>query len=610
MRSRTIPWGPRLLALSFFVPVAVHLQANNLTISPPLLIDNPTAVAAGDIRFNISWQNSWRVSSGPANWDAAWVFLKFRVGIADPTRTGVSSAGTTLNVGNTTNLRIGMPVIRIAGTGAIPANTVITAIPSGTQVTVSAAPTTALAGATVRFIRIWEHMRLANDAAHGAPAGSTVRTGLLNPAAAYNINSNYGVGVFIHRSTNGTGTFTANNVELRWNYGSQGLVIGDPVEVCAFGHELVYVTGGSFRVGSGAGNGLYGEFYSYPNGSNTYLIGSEAAITVGTSNGNLYYDSGTFYQPGDRLGPIPAPYPKGTIAFYCMKYELSQADYVNFLNRLTRQQQDARTATTLPAATTAVAARYVMSNTTAISARNGIRCNATVAANDPVTFYCDLNGNGTGNEAADGQWIPCNFLRWSDLSAYLDWSGLRPMSELEFEKTCRGPLNPVLNERAWGTATIATNVYGLVNAGTANEQVTSGYGTVVGNAASGQTVNFSFGPLRGGIFPHHASNSGRITAGASYFGALHMSGNLGEFCITVGQPAGRAYTGTHGNGMLNQAGAHDAAAWPTVITGWGYRGGSYWSSAAGCSTSYRFTAGLAPNGATEYVGGRGVRRAP
>lgn len=586
------------------------VTANNLSITQPMLVDFNSVAGTVDARFTISWQNSWRTTSAPANWDAAWVFLKFRVGTADPTRTGVSSTGTTLNVGSTALLRVGMPVIRTAGTGAIAANTVITAIPNATQVTVSAAPTTALAGATVRFIRIWEHARLANDAAHFAPAGSTIRTGLLNPAAAYNATTNYGVGAFIYRSANGTGTFTANNVELRWNLGTQGLGSGGPIEVCAFGHEMVYVTGGSFRVGSGAGNGIYGEFFMYPNGSNTYLIGSEAAITVGTSNGNLYYDSGTFQQPGDQLGPIPAAYPKGTIAFYCMKYELTQADYVTFLNRLTRQQQDSRTATALPAATTAVTNRYVLSNTTTITNRNGVRCNATVVANDPINFYCDQNGNGIGNEAADGQWIPCNFLRWSDLSAYLDWSGLRPMSEFEFEKACRGPLTPVLNELAWGTAAIATNTYGLVNAGTANEQISSGYGSAVGNAAYSLSMNSSSGPLRGGIFPHHASNSGRVTAGAAYYGALHMSGNLGEFCITAGRPTGRAYTGTHGNGMLNQAGAHDAAAWPAVIAGWGYRGGSFWSLAANSTISYRFAAGEPPNGATAFVGGRGVRTMP
>lgn len=602
-----------LLALVICCTICIGSWANNLSIGPPHLIGYDDVAGTVDIRFDISWQNSWRVSTAPSNWDAAWVFVKFRVGTTDPTRTGVNSVGTTLNVGNTAGLRIGMPVVRTAGTGAIPANTVITAIPNGTQVTLSAAPTVALSGATVRFIRIWEHARLANDAGHFAPPGATIRTGRITPTAAYNATTNYGVGAFIYRSSNGTGTFTANDVMLRWNHVSQGLNASSEVEVCAYGHEMVYVTGGSFRVGSGGAN-LLGEFYAHPNMSSSYLINSEAAITVGTSTGNLYYQGGTFFQPGDQLGPIPTAFPKGTVAFYCMKYELTQGDYVHFLNQLTRQQQDSRTATTIPAATTNVTNRYVMSNTPTISHRNGIRCNATVVANDPINFYSDLNGNGVGNEATDGQWIACNHIRWSDLSAYLDWSGLRPMTELEYEKACRGPLTPVLNEFAWGTTTIAASTYALTNTGSANERVGTGYVTNGGNTAYSATVPYTYGPLRTSIFPHHGSNSGRITSGAGYYGALNLSGNLGELTITVGRPLGRAFTGLHGNGSLNQAGIHDTAGWPTTNAGfnkgWGQRGGSFQDGADQIRVSYRFSAAEFTDNASPNLGGRGVRRAP
>lgn len=595
-------------------------QANNLSITQPVLVDFNSTTGTVDARFTISWQNSWRTTSAPANWDAAWVFLKFRVGTTDPVRTGVSSTGTTLNVGSTALLRVGMPVIRTAGTGALAANTVITAIPNATQVVVSAAPTTALAGATVRFIRIWEHARLANDAAHFAPAGSTIRTGLLNPAAAYNLTTNYGVGAFIHRSANGTGTFTANNVELRWNLGTQGLGLGGPVEVCAFGHEMVYVTGGSFRLGSGAATNVNGEFYTQPTMSSTFLVGSETAITVGTAAGNLYYGESTFQQPGDRLGPVPAAFPKGVTPYYCMKYELTQSDYVNFLNKLTRQQQDSRTATALAAGTTAVTNRYVMSNTAAINLRNGIRCAATIPANDPIDFYCDLSGNGVGNEVADGQWVACGHLMWSDLSAYLDWCGLRPMTELEFEKACRGPLVPVLNECAWGNATIAGSDYALVNAGRSNEQVASGYATTQGNSVNGATNSYVtggaagvvayIGPLRVGMLAHHAANTGRMTSGAGYFGALDLSGNIEELTITIGRPQGRSYTGAHGNGELAQTGAHNTVGWPTVSDGWGRRGGSFYSTGLLQATSNR---GLAADGTASrqsQLGGRGVRTMP
>ncbi len=40
---------------------------------------------------------------------------------------------------------------------------------------------------------------------------------------------------------------------------------------------------------------------------------------------------------------LPAAFPKGYAAFYIMKYEISQEQYVGFLNKLTQTQQTART---------------------------------------------------------------------------------------------------------------------------------------------------------------------------------------------------------------------------------------------------------------------------
>lgn len=592
-----------------------YMSANNISITQPLLVDFNTAGGTVDARFTVSWQNSWRTSSAPANWDAAWVFLKFRVGTADPTRTGVSSAGTTLNVGSTQHLRVGMPVLRTAGTGAIAANTVITAIPNGTQVTLSAAPTTALAGATVRFIRIWEHARLATDASHLAPAGSTIRTGLLTPAAAYNATTNYGVGAFIYRSANGTGTFTANNVELRWNLGTQGLGTGGPIEVCAFAHEMVYVTGGSFRVGDGNGGSQYG-FYTSPTPSSTYLIAGEGAIAVGTATGNLIYQADLdFGIGGDVSGPIPAAFPKGFTAFYCMKYEVTQGDYMAFLNRLTRAQQASRVGANIATGVTNVTNRYVMGNSATLINRNGIRCAATVSATDPIDFYCDLNGNGTGNGTTDGQWITCNFLSWPDLAAYLDWSGLRPMTEFEFEKACRGSAAPVAFQYAWGTTTIANTAYALTGPGQNDEQIATNYSTTAGNCSYNTTTghggDVTKGPLRVGIYAGHSSNSGRTTGGAGYYGAMELSGNVEEFVVSVGSPQGRAFNGSHGNGALNALGQHDAASWPGITAaGSGSRGGCYYCGVGSLRISDRTVAVQEIPSRVRAHGGRGVRTMP
>jgi len=342
-------------------------------------------------------------------------------------------------------------------------------------------------------------------------------------------------------------------------------------------------------------------------------VTSEGLLQVGTGIGNLSISSGG---QDDGLGPIPAAFPKGFAAFYCMKYELTQQDYVGFLNKLTRTQQAAHVGANLATGVTAVTNRYVMSNYTGLRHRNGIRCAATVAANDPVDFYCDLNGDGTGNGPADGQWIACNFLNWGDLAAYLDWSGLRPMTELEYEKTSRGGLSvTVLDTYAWGDVTRAFMTYSLSNPGRNNEQIATNYSTTAGNACynstSGPGGDPTKGPFRVGIFAGHPSNNSRKTAGAGYFGAMELSGNVGEMTISVGRPEGRAYTGVHGNGALNSTGVHDTPSWPgTTAAGTGNRGGHFYAIFGDLEISSRVFASVPRPDRTQAIGGRGVRTMP
>jgi formylglycine-generating enzyme required for sulfatase activity len=86
-----------------------------------------------------------------------------------------------------------------------------------------------------------------------------------------------------------------------------------------------------------------------------------------------------------------------------------------------------------------------------------------------------------------------------------------------------------------------------------------------------------------GIFAAHASNSGRITAGATYWGIMEMSGNCWERCVTVGRPEGRNFQGTVGDGNLTAAGNATNTDWPGYTAGigvnkalgCGYRGGGF-----------------------------------
>jgi formylglycine-generating enzyme required for sulfatase activity len=445
---------------------------------------------------------------------------------------------------------------------------------------------------------MWQHANLSNTG-HVAPGGSTITTGLVAPASAFNTTTNPGVGVFIHRSAEGSGTFTANGVQLLWDYGANGINMLDVEEIRVFAIEMVHVPQGAFAVGSG---GTENDAFTLT------TINTANATAVPSGTGSLGGQAGGY--PTGQIAPSNAAWPNGFNAFYCMKYELSQQQYVDFLNTLTRTQQNTRTATDISG--TAITNRYVMSNTSALNVRNGIRCDANIPVSPaPVTFYCDLNGNGTGGEASDGKDIACNLLSWGDLAAYLDWSGLRPMTELEFEKACRGPIAPVANEYPWGTSGIAIGTYTLANAGATNEGIATNYSTTLGNAVYSGT-GIHDGPRRVGILAANGSNNGRATAGAGYYGIMELGGNLWERPVTIGNANGRAYTGTHGNGALGSTGDPDVASWPapTTANGVGVRGGSLDFSAPGLRVSDRNFAALASSDRGNSIGGRGCRLVP
>ena len=98
-----------------------------------------------------------------------------------------------------------------------------------------------------------------------------------------------------------------------------------------------------------------------------------------------------------------------------MKYEISQAQYAAFLSTLTSTQ---------------VSNRYSSSN---------------------YNSYRNMITGTTGNYSSSLEDVACNYLTWMDGCAYADWAGLRPMTELEYEKACRGTSSPVAGEYAWGT---------------------------------------------------------------------------------------------------------------------------------------------------------------
>ncbi|MEO7309354.1 MAG: SUMF1/EgtB/PvdO family nonheme iron enzyme [Chitinophagaceae bacterium] len=349
-------------------------------------------------------------------------------------------------------------------------------------------------------------------------------------------------GAFIFRNTLGAGPVALTN--LRAGVES----IPGTFDVKGFAIEMVYVPQGSFYVGDGTGYADPGSA-TYADGvsNNPYRITGDGSVTqLGNTAGKL---GGGFEQ---SLSVFLTGFPTGYNAFWMMKYELSQGGYRDFLNTLTYLQQDSLLSIEPNAA--------IGTRLNTLRGRVEIAVPGNKSTNTPATFGCDYLDNNIFDEAGDGEWISMAELSWSIAAAYLDWSGLRPMTELEFEKACRGPVAAVLNEFAWGTTLIASaGTYNITSGGLTSEAV-SNMSNVEGNAIYRTTGPFA--NMRGGIFA--TATSSRVTAGAGYYGAMELTGSLAEFAVTTSNISGRSFTGLHGDGNMNANGMADVDFWPGI----------------------------------------------
>ncbi len=390
---------------------------------------------------------------------------------------------------------------------------------------------------------VWKHATL-NTAGHTIPTGYTGST------------TSDGLGIFIYRNANGSGSASLPGTQLKWNYGADGVSDGDLVSVKVFAIEMVYIPQGNFYLGDGTTNNVTGQF-SQGNTTTPYLIPDETALTLGgtpvTNLGNRnafgMLTSDDFNNTTTQI--LPAAFPKGYNDFYCMKYEISQGQYTDFLNTLTRHKQKSRVESNISA--DAVANVYVMSNSATLVDRNRIICPASGnGTTQPIVFSCNRQDRA------------CNYLSWMDGCAYMDWAGLRPMTELELEKTCRGPLTPIADEYAWGSTTIiaATTISGTENG---TEYITTTNANCCYSLLSYTGGDGGFGPLRCGIFAKISTT--REQAGATYYGVMEMSGNVHERSVTVGNPTGRLFDGLNGDGLLSVNGNANVNNWPGFLSG-------------------------------------------
>lgn len=312
-----------------------------------------------------------------------------------------------------------------------------------------------------------------------------------------------------------------------------------------------------------------------------YLVDNcRTTIPLSTTGRGLYADD----QQSKWNTTLAAAYPSGFFGFYVMKYEISQDQYVRFLNKLSLEQQKARTIG--DALLSIPQGGYVFgSSHTEPEARNGIIVSTVSEGGNPVVFANNLTKTGEGySQPDDGLTIACNFLNPLDMLAYADWTGLRPMSEMEFEKAGRAayPATPELGEYAWNSGKLGDiHVKGtLENPGTAAERF---------DGANVNVENKLTGPVRCGSFA--AKGGTRIDAGASYWGVMELSGNLAEICYNVNVD-GRSFQGiaqAHGDGIINANGTTNMTTsyWPQGMNSFALRGGSYASEASRASISDR-----------------------
>jgi formylglycine-generating enzyme required for sulfatase activity len=508
--------------------VVGELGASNLRIFN-LVNTNPGSVNP-ILQFNLAWDNCWRTSSAPNNYDGVWLFVKYQ------------------------------------------------AVPKGTP--------------SCQSYLEWHHAKMLNTAADFSISGGSI-------PLTYSFVSD-SMGIFIYPAIDTSGNTDTVTVQIRVKLPVPTGLYDNKYNFKVFGIEMVYIPTGAFQLGDGSSTNRFNS------------------ITVDNTNYNTLWTPA--FIGGGVVNNIAPGFPKGYESFWVMKYELTQVQWVEFLNTLTYTQQKARTGLTDAQMTSdpGVTGLCVYSG---CANRNGVKLiTPGINPSRPATFACDFSSAPSDpfNSQNDGQHIAMNFLSAEDLLAYLDWAALRPMTVFEYEKICRGPSARVANEYAWGTTdlTQASSQY-LYYPGTAAEvSQVFGNGLCAYNYPSG-------GPLRVGFSATATTN--RVQSGSSYYGVQQMSGNVWEIVMGGINRVGNGYKLTKfnlGNGELTSAGLFDVPNWDLYdgvyssqyYWNWERKGGAFNTAASTLQVSDRSL--NAPNygdgNTASYsrlsnTGGRGVR---
>lgn len=361
------------------------------------------------------------------------------------------------------------------------------------------------------------------------------------------------VGVYVFPGKNMTRQHVSTKVTLKWACGSaytKASFDKNQAFILAQGIEMVYVPYGAYYLGDGASANTLGGSDGRP----LTVLGEGTTITL--------YQRASDGTVGTAVSNLDVNYPKGYAGFYVMKYETSQEQYVTFLNTLTKAQQETLLGASFLSALSP--GRYIFGDTLQPSFRNGIILSGKSSGQQPYVFDNNLNGNNVYGENGDGQCIACNYMSLNDMLAYASWAGLRPMSELEYERACRSPFpqEPVAGEYVWNSNTGVVRVTGLNAMG--QEAEVANTATCNVNSGNGLTGN-SQGPVRCGLFAR--STSTQTTAGATYWGVMEMAGNVRELVASVSHTSLKR--------TVNGVGEFSTTIWANEPAFFGVRGGSF-----------------------------------
>ena len=323
--------------------IAVLSDINYMLIQNVTVTGINASQGTAQVQFDINWGNAWKDS---INWDAAWVFMKYK-----------NAAGE------------------------------------------------------------WKHAKInATGYDHGQGTNN-----IIQPTTDK-------MGAFVRLADYGQTNFSVDGMQLQWNYGLDGLSNVSNVEVKLFATEMVYMPQGDFNViaTSFAWESTFPQHIKAP-GENTAVINTRLTPVLHTGNGTQFRVKGDAGLDSNADGTVDSPnYPTGYAPFYAFKYEMTEQQYADYLNCLSVDQQN----------TIGVAGSSISLNNGAYYASSPNR----------VCF-------GFTNE---------RFL------SFADWSGLRPMSVLEFSKAALGPYSTSVgcSNRPW---------WGAYDAGRAGYNPGSGY---------------------------------------------------------------------------------------------------------------------------------------